>query len=84
MGENAVLALEDGLVLSPGTAIVRVGVRPVWAGQVAVLCDTELPIADLFVRQAGNDDLRVGVMLTRNDVVVHGGAVIQSFILADR
>ena len=83
VGENTVLALEDVPVLVESSPVVRIVVGPVRAGQVAVLRDTELAIADLFIRQPGNDHLRVRVGIARDDVVVHGRAVIQGLILAD-
>lgn len=72
VSKDAILALKHVLILLPGRPVVWVVVGLVRPGQVAKLSNTELPVAHLLIRQAGNDHLRVGVVLSGDDVVVHG------------
>lgn len=84
MSENAVLALENVGIFTPGRSVVRIVVRPVRPGQVTQLSDPEPPVADLFIRQPGNDHLRVRIHVSSDDIVSNGRAVIQSLVLAYR
>ena len=71
MREDAILALEHVVVLVEGVPVLHVVVGPVRSGQVAVLSDAKLSVANLFISQPGHNDLRVPVSVTSDDVVVH-------------
>lgn len=49
MREDAVLPLEDVMVLIPGFAVVGVAIDGVRTGKITDLCDAQLPIAYLLI-----------------------------------
>ena len=69
MSEDAVLALENVGIFVPSRPVVRIVVGPIRPSQVTKLSDAELPVADLFVRQPRDNDLRVRIDVSSDNVV---------------
>ena len=57
MREDSVLPLEHVVVLVPGFAVVRVAIDGVRAGKITNLCDAQLPITNLLIKQSRHDAL---------------------------
>ena len=84
VSKDAVLALENAGILVKGCSIVQVMVGSVGPGQIPMLSDAKLPVADLFVRQSWYNDLRVRIVISRDNVVPNRRTVIERLVLADR
>ena len=69
MSKYTVLSLKNTLILVESFSVIRIYVYRIWARKISDLCNTELAIADLMVKKAWSDFVRIDIWLTSDDIV---------------